>query len=115
MDQARRELSNVGRHSPVRLVVLTPAAQIAGPQPPKRAVGAVTRGSSATALLYALLRLTAFRHPPPTSFVPLPRRTWAGPGECECCGAYIPKLQRCGQYGSTSRLPRPRVPFSHRT
>jgi hypothetical protein len=42
------------------------------------------------------------RYPPSTSFVPLPRWTWAGPEECECCGAYIPKLQRCGQCGSTS-------------
>lgn len=108
MDQARRELPNVGRHSNARLVVLTPAAQIAAPRPADRSPDAVRRRPSTTALVYALVKLVG----PPTSFVRLPVWTWAGPGECECCGAYIPELQRCGQCGSTSRLPRPRVPFS---
>jgi hypothetical protein len=110
MDQARRELPSVGRHSPVRLVVLTPAAQIAAPRPADRAPGAVRRRPPTTALLYALLKLVGYG--PPTACVPLPGWTWAGPGECECCGAYIPELQLCGQCGSISRLPRPGVPFS---
>jgi hypothetical protein len=112
MDQARCESPNGGRHSALRLVVLTPA-QIVAPRPAERAPGAVRRRppTTATALLYALLKLVGYG-PSPSFSANLPGLTWAGPGECECCGAYISDQQRCGQCGSTFRLSRPRIPFS---
>lgn len=112
MDQARLESPNVGPRSAPRLVVLTPAAQIVAPLPAERAPGAVRRRppTTATALLYALLKLVGYG--PPPSFVQLPGLTWTGPGECECCGAYVSEPQRCGECGSTFRLSRPKVPFS---
>jgi hypothetical protein len=111
MDQAtRRDLHKAGRHSPLRLVVLTHAAEIAAPQTPERASGTDGGKAPGTALLSALLQLVGYGAP--RSFVPAPAWTWSGPGECECCGAYLPELHRCGQCGSTSRLPRPKVPFA---
>ena len=64
MDQAtRRDLHKAGRHSPLRLVVLTHAAEIAAPQTPERASGTDGGKAPGTALLSALLQLVGYGAP----------------------------------------------------
>src|SRR5271170_5321531 len=101
MDQARRESPNGGLHSALRLVVLTPA-QIVAPRPAERAPGAVRRRppTTATALLYALLKLVGYG--PPPSFGQLPGLTWLAQGSASAAAPTSRNSNAAGSVGARS-------------